>query len=417
MDQYLSRPANILKRIEELSAYSEDEHGTTRLLGTKSFIDCGEKIFSWMADAGLEPFTDNIGNIRGKLLSEDPHAKTFVIASHFDSDMNAGKFDGPLGILIGLDIVENIIKQKIKLPFHFEIIAFSAEKGARFHSKYLAGKVLAGTFKKNLLEINDEDGNTLSTVLESMNLDVQSLHEGQISDDEWLGYFEIDIEAGPVLYEKNIPVGVVNSIAGQRKIVINFVGETGNAGTFPMSMRRDALCAAAQFILEVEEYASREKRNLIATVGEIEISNASSNLIPARVSCVLDMRSSNNVLLSEAYENINLLCEDICDKRKIYFEWKLAYESDAVDCDEQLRTLLAAAVKSKNIELTEMVSGVGRTAAVISKVAPVVILFVKCFKGISDHPMENVKIEDIAAALEVSDVFVQNLKELVEKNR
>jgi allantoate deiminase len=152
-------------------------------------------------------------------------------------------------------------------------------------------------------------------------------------------------------------------------------------------------------------------------VGEIEISNASSNLIPARVSCVLDMRSSNNVLLSEAYENINLLCEDICDKRKIYFEWKLAYESDAVDCDEQLRTLLAAAVKSKNIELTEMVSGVGRTAAVISKVAPVVILFVKCFKGISDHPMENVKIEDIAAALEVSDEYVQNLKELVEKNR
>jgi allantoate deiminase len=415
MDQYLSRSENILQRIEALSAYSEDEHGTTRLLGTKSFIDCGKEIFKWMENAGLAVVTDNIGNIRGKLLSDNPEAKTFVVASHFDSDINAGKFEGPLGILVGLDIVENIIKHKIKLPFHFEIIAFSAEKGARFHSKYLAGKVLAGTFKKNLLEINDEEGHNLSTVLQSMGIEVESLHEGRILEDEWLGYFEIDIEAGPVLYEKNIPVGVVNTIAGQKKIVINFVGETGNAGAFPMNMRRDALCAAAQFILEVEEYASREKRNLIATVGEIDIANSSSNMIPAKVSCALDMRSSNNDLLSEAYENINKLCEDICDKRQIYFEWKLIYESEAVHCNEQLKTLLSNAVKKNNIELTELVSGIGHTAEVISKVAPVAILLVNCFKGISHNPLENVKIEDIAAALKVSDEFVKNLKGFVEK--
>jgi len=417
MDEYLSRAEKILKRINELSSYSEDEHGITRIFGTPSFINCSEKIFSWMQLAGLKTFTDNIGNVRGKYVSENPGAKTFVIASHFDTVKNAGKFEGAIGILIGLDLVENFIKEKIKLPFHIEIIAFSAEKGARFHSKFLAGKVIAGSFEKKLLEINDEEGNTLSAVLESMNMDLQNLQEDNISPSEWLGYFEIDIEAGPVLYKNNIPVGLVSAIAGQKKILIDFAGKTGNASGFPMNMRRDALCAAAEFIVEVEEYASREKRNLIATVEEINILNGSSNYIPAKVSCTLDIRSSNNELLSQAYENINNLCEDICHKRKIYFEWKLISEWDAVDCDEKLRSVLARSIEANNIELTELISGAGHAAQVISEVAPVAILFVKSFKGISHDPLENVEIEDITVALEVAEDFVQNLRdfEIAEK--
>jgi allantoate deiminase len=415
MVENLSRAENIINRIEELSAFSEDENGVSRFFGTKSFIECGKKIFSWMETTGLETTTDNIGNIRGRLLSEDPNAKTFVIASHFDSETKAGKFDGAIGILVGLEIADHLISKKIKLPYNIEIIAFSAEKGARFHSKYLAGKALAGSFSSKLLDINDEEGNSLSDVLASMNLDLENLDSQDIAGEKWLGYFEIDIEGGPVLYEKDIAVGVIKTISGEKRIKIDFAGETGDAGTFPMNMRKDALCAAAQFILGVEEYASREKRHLIATVGEISVPEASSDLIPGKVSCTLTMRSSNNGLLSEAYEDINKLCEDICDKRRIYFEWKLQHDTEAVDCDEDLVLYLADAVKAKNIELAELVSGRGHTAEVISKVAPVAILVVKCFKGIVNNPMENVKVDDIAAALEVSTHFVQSLGKFKRK--
>ena len=415
MVEYLSRAENIVNRIEELSAFSEDENGVSRFFGTKSFIECGEKIFSWMEATGLETTRDKIGNIRGRLLSKDANAKTFVIASHFDSETKAGKFDGPIGILVGLEIADYLVSKKIKLPYNIEIIAFSAEKGARFHSKYLAGKAVAGSFSSKLLDINDEEGNSLSDVLASMNLDLENLDSKDIAGERWLGYFEIDIEGGPVLYEKNIAVGVIKTISGEKKIKIDFAGETGDAGTFPMNMRKDALCAAAQFILEVEEYASREKRHLIATVGEISVPEASPDLIPGKVSCTLSMRSSGNALLSEAYEDINKLCEDICDKRGIYFEWKLLHDTEAVDCDEDLISYLADAVKAKNIELAELVSGRGHTAEVISKVAPVAILVVKCFKGISNNPMENVKVDDIAAALEVSTHFVQNLGKFKRK--
>lgn len=411
MEQHLEAAQSIVQRIEELSAFTEDEHGVSRFFGTKPFIECSKKIFRWMQMAGLETHSDNIGNVRGKLLSKKPGAKTFVIASHFDTEQNSGKFEGSIGILIALELIKSLVRLNIELPYHLEIIAFSAEKGARFHSKYLAGKVLAGSFENNLLEINDKEGNSLSNVLASMNVDLASLHADQIEKGNWLGYFEIDIEGGPYLYEKDIPVGIVKSIAGQKIIRIEFEGQTGDAGSFPMNMRNDALCAAAQFILEVEEYASKERRNLIATVSEINIVNASVTKIPSDVFCTLDIRSSGSTLLSEAYQAINNICEDICHKRHIYFEWKLLFESDPVDCDNHLNKLLANVIKSEDIEVAEMVSGNGHAAEVISKVAPVAILFVKCFKGISHNPLENVNIIDIQTALTVAEKFLLQLKD------
>lgn len=412
MDQQ-SAAKNIIERIEELSTFTEDEHGVSRFFGTKTFIECSKKICGWMKNAGLKTRIDNIGNVRGKLLSDDPQAKTLVIASHIDTEEKAGKFEGPLGILIALELINSLHEQNVKLPFHIEVIAFSAEKGARFHSKYVAGKVITGTFDKSLLDLKDDDGIKLSEVLTLMDSDIQKLEADQISEDNWLAYFEIDIEGGPVLYQKAIPVGIVKSIAGQKVIRLEFSGQTGDAGSFPMNMRYDALSGAAEFIGEVEEYASKEKRSLIATVTEIHIPEASANMIPAKVVCTLDLRSSNNELLSEAYQNINYLCEDICHKRNIYFEWKLMSETDAVDCDPGLKKILSDAIKSQDIEIAELISGTGHTAGIISQVAPVAILFVKCYKGISHNPLENVEINDIETALEVAETFVMKLKDQV----
>jgi allantoate deiminase len=409
MKTYFERASNINERITELSTYSDDEQGITRVFGAESFLACSHKIASWMREAGLEAYIDNIGNVRGKLKSKNPDAKTFAIGSHFDTVINSGKYEGTLGVLAGLDLIENIISENISLPFNIELIAFSGNEGVRFNYSYLGSEVVAGTFQTRLLEIKDEQGNTLSQVLKSLDYDPAKLSENAIAPENWLGYFEIHIEQGNILFENNIPLGVVNSISGRKRIEIKFTGKAGHAGTVRMDRRKDALCAAAKFILAIEKYALREKRNLLATVGKLTVDDAACNVIPGTVNCTVDLRSDDAEILSDAYEAINYECERICDKRNIYFQWKLIQEIAPVNCNKKLRRLLANSANEKNIKLMTLQSGAIHDAAVISYVAPVAMLFVKCLKNIGESCVENVEINDIAKALEVSDHFILQL--------
>ncbi len=315
MKNYLQRASEINERINILSTYSDNTKSITRIFGTKAFVECSDKIASWMRDAGLETSIDNMGNVRGKWCSKNPDAKILVIGSHFDTVLNAGKFEGTLGILAGLDIVEHIISQNITLPFHLELIAFSGDAGIRFNYSFLGSEVVTGIFHDRLLEIKDAGGNTLSKVLHTLNYDPSKLSEDAISPENWLGYYEMHIEQGNLLVENNLPVCVVSSISGQKRIEIKFTGKSGHAGTVRMNLRKDALCAAAKFILFVEKYASREKGNLLATVGKISIERAASNVIPGIVNCSVDIRSNDSKILSEAYEMIYAECEKICDKK------------------------------------------------------------------------------------------------------
>ena len=184
-----------------------------------------------------------------------------------------------------------------------------------------------------------------------------------------------------------------------------------------MKMRTYALPAAAEFILAVQQFASAKKSDVVATVGKIEIQHAASNVIPGKVNCSLDLRSGSKKKLTRAYESLNEICEEICDKRKIYFEWKLIHETNPVTCDEALTKLLKKSIKQKDIDVIEMESGAGHDAVAISAVAPISMLFVKCFKGISHNPLEKAEVKDIAAALEISDNFMQQLSSKVSDLR
>lgn len=413
---YTSRAKKVQERIQALAICSDDTTCLNRTFGTKAFKDASAQIAGWMRDAGLLTHVDNIGNVRGRLLSKNSEAKTFVIGSHFDTVINAGKYDGPLGVIIGIDLAEHLIQKKIELPFHLEIIAFSEEEGVRFHAAYMGSKAVVGSFEQSLFTRVDDNGNTLIQVLQTLELDSSKIMNDKIPAENWLGYLEIHIEQGPVLYEKKVPVGIVNAIAGQKRIEIKFSGKAGHAGTVPMSLRSDALCAAAHFIVGVEEYASHERRNMVATVGKITVPNGASNVIPGKTICTLDIRSADENRLAKAYEALNKMCEEICRKRGVYFEWTLVQESNPVQCDAHLKDLLSNAIKQKNIELVNMVSGAGHDAVVVAQVAPVAMMFVRCFKGISHHPLENVENKDIAAAIETGDRFLANLINSVTNN-
>ncbi len=260
MKNYKLRAEKIEGRIQELAQYSDEQDCLSRIFGTKAFLECQNKIELWMKEAGLQTYIDNIGNVRGKLLSKENDAKTFVIASHFDTVTNAGKYDGTLGILAGLDVMENLAAKNIHLPFNIELIAFSDEEGVRFHTSYLGSKIVTGNFNSELLETKDDNGISLGQVLQGLQYDDTKLTENAIKSEEWLGYYEIHIEQGSVLYNNNIPAGIVTAVAGKRRVSIEFTGVPGHAGTVPMKMRTDALCAAAEFILAVERFASSKKK-------------------------------------------------------------------------------------------------------------------------------------------------------------
>jgi len=399
----------ILQRINELASISESPGAITRTFGTDAFIKGRTLVAEWMQQAGLQTHIDNIGNVRGRLQCTVSGAKTLVIASHIDTVLNAGKFDGPLGVLMGLSLIEQVIEQKKTLPFHIELIAFSDEEGCRFHTTFLGSKVVAGNFDNNLLNKQDNTGTTLGDVIQAMGGNAGLLQHDAITAGNWLGYFEIHIEQGPVLYEKDIPVGIVTAIAGQKRIAITFKGEAGHAGTVPMHMRNDALCAAAEFILEAERFAASHMQQVVATIGTLNIPHAASNVIPGEVHCTLDLRSPSHQVLTSCYTYLEQLGAAICQRRNIGFDWQLVQESKPVTCDANMNRLLANAVRQCGYEVINLVSGAGHDAVAVAPVSPVAMLFVRCFKGISHNPLENVELKDLAAAVEVSAAFINLL--------
>ena len=400
---------NIQARIDELAAISEDTHIITRTFGTPAFLKGSQAIAGWMQKTGLQTHTDNMGNVRGRLPSPNAHAQTLVIASHMDSVVNAGRYDGPLGILLGLEIIESLVRADTFIPFHIELIAFSDEEGVRFHTTYLGSKVVAGSFDDALLQKKDASGITLQEVIISIGGDPAGLKTDALAPDEWLGYFEVHIEQGPVLYERNIPVALVKGIAGQKRSEVVFKGIAGHAGTVPMDMRHDALCAAAAFILQVEQWALEHKDSIVATVGKLNISHAASNTIPGEVICTLDLRSNDPKALADVYAALQLDCAQLCSLRHIEYSWTLVQETAPVTCDAALNKLLALAIKEAGHEPLALVSGAGHDGVPISQVSPVAMLFVRCFEGISHHPLENVALKDLAAAVEVSTNFIHQL--------
>ncbi len=409
MSNYQQRAASIIHKINTLALISEEEGCVTRTFCTKAFIEGRLLVFSWMQAIGLQTCIDAIGNLRGKLLSDHPAAKTFVIASHIDTVVNAGKWDGPLGVIMGLDLLEHLIQQKTKLPFHIQLIAFSDEEGVRFHTTFLGSKAVVGAFDNAWLDKKDKHGITLQEAVIEMGGNPSLIHEAAIPADQWLGYFEMHIEQGPVLYEKDIPVAVVTAIAGQKRVQLSFKGMAGHAGTVPMDMRQDALCCAAECINAIEQFALDNKENLVATVGKLEVHHSASNVIPGNVVCSVDIRSAEETFLSNATEKIQNMIQSIALKRQIDLHWHLVQETKPVTCDAVMTNLLSKAITQANHPLVSLVSGAGHDAVPVSEVAPVSMMFIRCYKGISHNPLENVEEKDIAAAIEVADNFIHEM--------
>jgi len=395
--------ATVMERCELLGTISEEPRALTRSYGSEAMREVNEIVSGWMRAAGMVVRQDEIGNLIG--LYEGTGDKTLVLGSHLDTVRDAGKYDGILGIMAAIACVQGLYDREERLPYSIEVVAFADEEGLRFGTTFLGSSVYAGAFEERLLGLEDGDGVTLAEAVRAFGGDPESLMEGGREGGDLLGYCEVHIEQGPVLEDRDLPVGVVAAINGQSRVGVGFAGEAGHAGTVPMEARRDALCAAGEFVLEVERAARREPGS-VATVGEISALPGASNVIPGEAKLSLDLRHGDDAARERLRDNLEAKASEIAASRGCELRWRVRQETPAVPMDSDLSTLLERAVEKSGVPAKRLSSGAGHDAAQVAALAPAAMLFVRCERGISHNPAESVEREDVGAAIGVMRDFI-----------
>jgi allantoate deiminase len=397
-----ARTERISQRLERLAEITDEPGRLTRTLLSPAMAQATQLAGRWMEQAGLQTSTDFIGNLVGRTPGAG-RKQVFLIGSHLDTVRDAGRFDGALGVVMGIEIAD-IFRSGFDLPFALMTVAFSDEEGVRFQTAYLGSRAFCGLLRPGDLKVSNREGS-----LQQLLAGAQSafrLPPGTITRDQLTGYFEIHIEQGPVLEARNLPVGVVTAIAGQSRFRFNWSGKAAHAGTTPISLRKDALLGAAHFVLQTET-ACRRFPGLVATVGELNVSPNVSNVVPARVTHSLDVRHQDDAVRAAAIVWLCAEADQIAAERKLTLERVLVQETASVACDPDLITRLAAATKSVTGDTMELPSGAGHDAVILSQLCPVAMLFVRCRDGLSHHPDEYVQDEAIEAALRTAVTFIE----------
>ena len=397
-----------MERCELLGGISEEPEVLVRPYGSGAMREVNDVVSGWMREAGMTPRRDEIGNLIGRY--EGTGEKTLILGSHLDTVRDAGRYDGILGVMVALACVQRLHDRDERLPFAVEVVAFADEEGLRFGTTYLGSSVYAGAFDEGLLGLEDGDGLTLSEAVRAFGGDPEALVGGGRGGGDLLGYCEVHIEQGPVLESEGLPVGVVSAINGQSRVRVGFVGEAGHAGTVPMEERRDALCAAAEFVLEVES-AARAEPGAVATVGEISALPGASNVIPGEAEHALDLRHPDDAVRERLRERLERRAEEIAASRGCEHRWQVRQETPAVPAAPELSALLEEAIEDSGLRVRRLPSGAGHDAAQVAALTPAAMLFVRCERGISHNPAESVTREDVEAAIEVTGRFIELVAE------
>ena len=400
MSNSLAYAATVLRRCDELAACSEEEGRLTRRFATPALRQAGEAVRAWMETAGMTVRRDAIGNLIGRL--GESHPRTLLLGSHLDTVTDAGRYDGTLGVLVAIACLERLRDQRRSLPYAVEVVAFADEEGARYGTSYLGSRAFVGRFDEDWLERRDADGVTMRTALGGSPLDIAGCRRDPA---DLMGYYEVHIEQGPTLESEGVSLGVVTAIAGQTGASVTFSGVAGHAGTVAMALRRDALTAAAEWILAAETLA-RETDGLVATVGRLALDPGVGNVIPGQATLSLDLRHAEDAVRIEAGAALRRRAEAIAASRQLGVEWR-SHETAAVNLSPELSARLAEAVAANGQPVLRLPSGAGHDAAIVSTIAPAAMLFVRCAGGVSHNPAESVTVEDVAAAIDTTTSFLE----------
>jgi allantoate deiminase len=400
----------IVGRINRLAEISETPAQLTRIFLTPEHRAAAELILTWMGDAGMSAHLDAIGNVCGRYEGERPGLPCLMLGSHYDTVRDAGKWDGPLGLITAISCVADLHKRGRRLPFAIEVTGFADEEGVRFASTLLGSRAVAGTFNESVLASKDSAGISMRDALARFGLDPDHIGAAARARGELLAYLELHIEQGPVLEAQNLPVGVVSAIAGATRLAVKLTGMAGHAGTVPMAMRRDALAGAAECICRIEELCRTDAGGLVGTVGYIHATPGATNVIPGQVHFTMDLRAPTDTHRKKAVTDIVRQIEAIAERRKLALQVDVTHENRTVPCAPWLKAQIAGAVAAEGFSVFELPSGAGHDGMAMVDIADVGMLFVRCRGGISHHPDEHVDVADADAGARVLLRLIENFR-------
>ncbi|HSC68810.1 MAG TPA: allantoate amidohydrolase [Cellvibrio sp.] len=397
----------IMHQCDQLASISSNLENISRFYLTPEHQRCNELVAQWMQDAGMETWVDAAGNICGRYAAQDACAKTLILASHLDSIPNAGAYDGILGVLVAIAVVEQLYQNNIALPYAIDVIGFGDEEGSRFGSTLLGSRAVAGTWNPDWWALKDCAGISLHQAFIDFGLQPDNIHSAARAPEDLLAYLEVHIEQGPVLEDENLALGIVTAIAGARRFTIEIQGYAGHAGTVPMPKRKDALVGAALGVILVENIAN--EFDVVATVGKIECGPGAVNVIPGHAKFTIDIRSGNDQLRDQALAKIQHELDLICAIRNLSATWSEIHNAPATVCADWIQALQAEVLCDMNLKPYKLMSGAGHDAMAMADICDVAMYFVRCKGGVSHHPDESVTVEDVAVAITALGNTLQKL--------
>lgn len=404
----VARATEVLARCQALARLSEDADSLRRTFLSPPLRDCHEAISAWLKPLNVSTTIDAAGNLRALYTAATTATPRLLIGSHLDTVPNAGVYDGPLGIVLGVALLEELQTQNLHLPFAVELVAFSEEEGVRFGAPFLGSRALIGALDENLLNRCDANGISVREAIQNFGLDPGQLPAAQLHVENVLGYLEFHIEQGPILDNLGLPLAAVEAIVGQSRLSITFTGVANHAGTTPMDARHDALVAAAEWMVAVENEASRSS-GLVATVGVITVLPGAANVIPREARLTLDIRHQSDAVRSDALHALTARAQEIATRRNLSLNIGTLIDQPSVAMDRFLTAQIESAIRSAGCTPHRMASGAGHDAMILAERVPSAMIFLRTPGGVSHDPAESVLPEDVACAI---DCGVHLLKQL-----
>jgi len=390
----------LMARLDALAAFTEVPGQLTRRYLTPAHLAAMRQVQAWMEEAGMRVRVDAVCNVLGRYEGRKAGAPALMLGSHIDSVVDAGKYDGNLGVLAAIAAVGELAGRGERLDHAIEVVAFGEEEGIRFPTHLLTSSALACTLEPAIFDVRDREGVSVREALANAGGDADAYRSCACERDGVAAYLELHIEQGPVLHDKGHAAAVVTAIDGAIRLIVTLHGFAGHAGTVPMGFRRDALAAAAEMIVAIERLGGSHA-DLVATVGRMDARPGAPNVIPGRVEFTVDMRSPHDAVRHRAQRELLALLRDIATRRRIEIETQIYQEIPATALDPGITTAVREAIAACGMDVLELSSGAGHDAMMMAKLCPAGMIFVRCKEGISHNPAEQITAADADVAVRV----------------
>ena len=405
-----SDPARrLMARLDEFAEFTDEPGRLTRLYLSPSYRAACERYAEWADQLGLAPEIDAAGNVHGRYEGRTKNAPILMIGSHIDTVRDAGRFDGNLGALAALSVIEQLKAAGERFDFAIDVIAFGDEEGVRFPTTMTGSRALAGLAPQTCLVAKDKEGITLKDALVAFGGDPEKLF--QLRARGINAFVELHIEQGPVLEAENLPIGTVVAINGATRFAATVEGLAGHAGAVPMMMRQDALAAAAEMIVSIEARA-RLEQDLVATVGRLDAEPGAVNVIPGLVRFSIDIRAPRDEWRRRAVSDVGASLQQIAKRRNVRLTLAHTHDAPAYVCDPRIVAGFDAASIALGQKTFHLPSGAGHDTMTMGQICPAGMLFVRCKGGISHNPLELITLEDCDVALNALTKFVREFRPL-----